>query len=329
MAQPRNNEESDKKDRTAAGIYARHMLHTPHEFEEEREMGRDIIVAVLLFLMAVGHTFSDAPFPYLSWSLCGGFLVALILRERAFRHRERFVNQLKSHRRELRNGGTVVVDQALVRYDTLLTTYIFTIGGLVTSIIVPSRYHHWTGEAPPQSLAFTLISWCTGWWCLGGPVTTVRCGIYNLRGGRIKSVAELIDKPLLARLNRAEQMLRAELEEEAARIRAERREEEKKRADAAQAFTGNGSRSGTALARASSQKLRSKHIPVKPVSENPLDQLHLDLEQRFQPLRVKAGELASRAEKHPMGRGTLAILRAVFCPTQPPQRPGQPYLPGN
>lgn len=285
-----------------------------HEFENEREMGRDILVLLLLAVMVAGHSFSDAPFPYLSWALFGSYLCAVFFRERAFRERERFLNQLKSHRSELRRGGTVVVDQSLVRYDTLLTTYVMTIGGIFSSVTVPSRYHHWTGEAPPQSLCFTVLSLLTGWWSPGGPAATIRGGIYNLRGGRIKTVAELIDRPLLARINRLEERYRREEEQERERREKEEKDESARIAERKKVFTGDGSRSGVELAKRGGPSSEAQLRPRK--DEPPPGYLQQRLTRQLEPLRARLGAATARLESRPGGARAVRIARRLIRPSE-------------
>ena len=121
------------------------------------------------------------------------------------RHRERkrkdFIHQLKSCRKELRAGGTVVVDHHLIRYRSVISTYYLNFGGLCCSIRIPSPYRVTdAGDEHHDSVFCSIASLLAGWWAIpGGPVSTLTTILQNWNGGERATVAELIDLPLLKR----------------------------------------------------------------------------------------------------------------------------------
>lgn len=163
-------------------------------------MGRDIIAFLILLLVIVSYYLHGEPvLPAVTVFL--GLAFAVALRGRRERVRMDFVNQLKSHRRELRQGGTVVVDQMLLRYDSVLTTYFATVGAFLSSVDIASPYHLYTGEDRMEPLVYSLFSLCFGWWHFPhGPLLTVGYIQKNLRGGDRITVAMLIDSYALRRL---------------------------------------------------------------------------------------------------------------------------------
>ena len=83
------------------------------------------------------------------------FIIAYHIREKNNRKRLEFINQLKSHRSELRKGGTVVVDSMLLRYDSLISTFYLNVGVLFMNIIIPSTYKKKEEIEPFKPLFFS------------------------------------------------------------------------------------------------------------------------------------------------------------------------------
>ncbi len=130
------------------------------------------------------------------------FLGALFLRERRIRARTDFVNQLKSCRNELRRGGSVVVDNLVLRYNSPLTTFHLSVGALFFHVSIPSRYRPAYGENQPEAVTHSLCSLLFGWWSVPhGPLRTLHALMFNLQGGERTTVAWLIDRVLLERLS--------------------------------------------------------------------------------------------------------------------------------
>lgn len=159
---------------------------------------QEFLVLIFLLSLCVTEAMSGGPV----WApllILTAYLAALYLRRKRHQQRTDFVNQLKSYRRELRSGGTVVVDTLMLRYGTVLATYRLNIGALLTNIVVPSRYHISSGEEQGESLLYSLLSVVSGWWAFPtGPLITLSLIKQNLGGGEKISVAALIDAPLLA-----------------------------------------------------------------------------------------------------------------------------------
>ncbi|MCC6953847.1 MAG: hypothetical protein IT290_06990 [Deltaproteobacteria bacterium] len=171
---------------------------------------RDFLALFLLSLI-VASTWKQGALVYPPLIYLVIYLGALLLRLRRERERELFVNQLKSHRKELRSGGTVVVDNQLLKYDTPVTTYLLQVGGLISVVTIPSRYHRYPDQARAEGLVYSLCTVCSGWWHLpAGPLDTVAVILENLRGGTRKSVAELIDGKLLQRMASQDERIRRE-----------------------------------------------------------------------------------------------------------------------
>ncbi len=155
-------------------------------------MAGELLYLFVLFLVALRSYLADVSL-LLPGAAIASFLLAIFLRERVVKQRTDFINQLKSHRRELRAGGTVVVDGLLLRYDSVLRYYEVSIGHLVTSIEIPTPYRLHKGESHPEAIICAVISLFTGWWSITGPQTTLAVILLNLGGGSKKPVSQLID----------------------------------------------------------------------------------------------------------------------------------------
>lgn len=157
---------------------------------------RQILAILLLLLLTTNRYFDDSL--TLPWaSLLILFTSAVFLGRKRQKERTNFVNQLKSQREALRKGGTVVVDNVLLRYESILTTYYFCIGGLISSVTVPSNYVIASDEEEKSGLLYSLVSLLSGWWAIpDGPIQTINLIRINLAGGQKQSVAELIDLEL-------------------------------------------------------------------------------------------------------------------------------------
>lgn len=161
-------------------------------------MGNDFVTFLFLLLLLAatyigGHAMAA---PAVGLAL---FVAVILLREHRERARQDFINQLRGCRSELRAGGTVVVDNLLLRYDTELTTYHLCIGLLLETVLIPSRYQPATGEAHHESVLYSLCSLFSGWWAFpSGPMLTLGVIQRNLTGGERTVVALLIDEKLFA-----------------------------------------------------------------------------------------------------------------------------------
>lgn len=166
---------------------------------------RDLGVLFILVLITASAWKHDAliypPLIYL-----GVYLLALYLRRHRERARTIFLNQLKTHRAELRSGGTIVVNNQLLKYDSMLTTYRVQVGGIISSVTIPSHYKRSPDEDRHESIIYSLCTLFSGWWHLPtGPLETIAIIVENLRGGERKSIAQLIDGRLLERLEERRQ----------------------------------------------------------------------------------------------------------------------------
>jgi len=152
------------------------------------------IIILLLLSILLGGSLASETSVLPSTLLLAVFVVTIVLRRLRSHHRLQFVNQLKSYRRELRNGGTVVVDNSLLRYNTVLATYYVNVGALFGSFYVPSHFHiHGTSEHSAP-LLYSLASLVLGWWHLPtGPLITLALVAQNLSGGEQITVGRLID----------------------------------------------------------------------------------------------------------------------------------------
>lgn len=162
---------------------------------------QEFIVFFFLLGLCITEAFNGRPL----WApllFLLGFLLALYLRRKRHQQRTDFINQLKSHRRELRGGGTVFVDSLMLRYNTVVTTYNLSIGVVLLNIVIPSRHKIADGDDHGESLLYSVLSIISGWWAFpAGPVITLSVIKRNLSGGDKVSVGQLIDAPLLDALS--------------------------------------------------------------------------------------------------------------------------------
>lgn len=159
-------------------------------------MAGELLYLFILLLIALRNFLAGASL-VLPGTLLAVFLLAVLLRERAERQRTDFLNQLKSQRKELRAGGTVAVDGLLLRYDTVLSYYVLSVGTLFTNVNIPTQYSLHHGESHPEAFACSIVTLLTGWWSISGPQTTIAVILQNLRGGDSKPVSLLIDAGLI------------------------------------------------------------------------------------------------------------------------------------
>jgi hypothetical protein len=150
-----------------------------------------VFLLLLLTATAWPHGFEYALSP-LAYLLL--LVVSLLLRSAQERTRIRFFNQLKSSRKELRHGGSVLVDGLVLHYHSVVTTYRYVIGGLFFSVLIPSRFRSTDRSSSAEAYLSALCSVFTGWWSIPhGPLVTVVTALQNLHGGEKIFVAELID----------------------------------------------------------------------------------------------------------------------------------------
>lgn len=199
-------------------------------------MKQDLFVLAFLALACL-HAFVRGTNMLAPLIVLGIFLLAVFVRESRRRKRADFITQLKSYRRELRSGGTVVVDNMMLRYDSPITSYHLTVGVLFTSIAIPSPYRLSTGEGHPESFIYSLLSLFSGWWAFPmGPILTLHYIRENLSGGEEMPVAMLIDGKLIMR-----SVEESTVENFTARLKGESAE------DDVELFTGKRSRSNMKL----------------------------------------------------------------------------------
>lgn len=164
-------------------------------------MRPEIISLFLISLIALSRLQNGGdPTPFFLYL---GLLVGVLwLRGRRERKRRDFVHQLKSCRKELRSGGTVVIDGHLLRYNSVISTFYLNFGGVFCSVRIPTHYRVTSEQNDHHHDSFycSLGSLLTGWWAIpAGPLQTITTIIQNISGGERLSVAELIDLPLLKR----------------------------------------------------------------------------------------------------------------------------------
>lgn len=154
------------------------------------------LLYTLLLLLLIVRDLLQGDTPGIPLTLLSVLLAAVLLRERNERIRTDFINQLKSRRRELRNGGTVAVDGLLLRYDTVVVWYVLSVGTLFTNVTIRTRFRIYTGDAHPENIVCSAVSLLTGWWSITGPSSTIAAILSNLQGGARKPINLLIDAPL-------------------------------------------------------------------------------------------------------------------------------------
>lgn len=171
-------------------------------------MGWDIFFFLLLLLLFASAWVTGSSLLIPSIPLAA-FTIGVLVRAQHNKKRQEFVSQLKSCRKELRSGGTVSIDNMLLRYESSITTYYITVGTLLNTIVIPSPYQIYkTGETHSEGLIYGLISLLAGWWAINGPLTTVHTLVQNIRGGESTTVAMLIDEPLFRNREKVEKIPR-------------------------------------------------------------------------------------------------------------------------
>jgi hypothetical protein len=169
-------------------------------------MSWDIFFFLLLLLLFASAWLTNSSLIVPSIPLAA-FSIAVLIREQHNKKRQEFISQLKSHRKELRSGGTVNVDNMLLRYESPITSYHITVGTLFTTVTIPSHFRHYKkDETHAEALVYGLISILAGWWSINGPMATVHTLLQNLHGGETTTVAMLIDEPLLRNTEKVEKM---------------------------------------------------------------------------------------------------------------------------
>ncbi|MCB0323605.1 MAG: hypothetical protein KDD69_08525 [Bdellovibrionales bacterium] len=165
-------------------------------------MGLNLLFFLATLLVVIGNAMRGASIAAPA-TVLALFLLALLCRTLKLRKDLILLNQLKSYRRELRQGGTVAVDSMLLRYDSTLTSYTVSVGFLVFNIEIPSGYRLFQEQDYGESFLYSLLTLATGWWSLNGPWHTIHTVLENSRGGRRGSVAMLIDGPRFRETNPA------------------------------------------------------------------------------------------------------------------------------
>lgn len=156
-------------------------------------MLRFTLILILACLLGLAY-FARHLEAFFFLSLLVLIVILAIIRDQQLRVRQIFVNQLKSYQKDLRAGGTVIVDGMLIRKTSVLHTYYINIGALLGSITIPTRYHLDTGIDDARGLLCSLVSLVSGWWSLPyGPLINLVLVQQNFRGGEKSTVMELID----------------------------------------------------------------------------------------------------------------------------------------
>lgn len=232
-------------------------------------MFRDLVAIVLIAIIVVASFVRGDPF----FSLLALFIIfvaAVFVREKHERARVDFINQLKSSRKELRSGGTVVVDNELIRYNTVLTTYWLNVGGLVANISIPSPFLATAGHDHSHGIFYSLVSLVSGWWAFPeGPIITINYLRQNLSGGNQITVAMLIDGALIRRSFEQEYARKQSAAEQAAHDKLSKPDAVKQPKKVAHPSTGIDS---------ASQKLLDR--PTSAAHERSLEERLVEFENR-------------------------------------------------
>jgi hypothetical protein len=130
----------------------------------------------------------------LAWLVIASVPIGLFLFIRSERRRDQeFLRWLSENSDAIDRGGARYRD-ALITPETRVTRYAVAISLLVVSFTVRSGLyivgHHATALV---ATAFTVISLIFGWWGVPwGPVFTVRAVWRNVRGGAMRTIADLV-----------------------------------------------------------------------------------------------------------------------------------------
>ena len=154
----------------------------------------ELISALSLLLLSVSAYLRGGLYLIPS-AMLGSLLLAIFLRQRFRNARRDFVNQLKSYRKELRAGGTVIVEGMNLRLDTELSAYRCIVGTLFSTLVIESIFRKTEDGSHPDALTYSLGTLLLGWWSLSGPVWAMLALSENLRGGKRIKIQELINTP--------------------------------------------------------------------------------------------------------------------------------------
>lgn len=148
-------------------------------------------LSLLLLLLVSTATSLSGRSPLIPLSLFFALLAVLLLRTARERGRSDLLNQIRSYRRELRQGGSVIINGKLITAATVLTTYSVTVGGVVCNINLPSAYY--SKKDPSEAVLYSCLSLITGWFSIpSGPMLTLLSISTNLLGGEELPVADLV-----------------------------------------------------------------------------------------------------------------------------------------
>ncbi len=163
-------------------------------------MQRDLLT-LFLFCLIIFSTYNNGLNPSIPLLFLALYILAMIFRNNLRQKRIEFINQLKSHRNELRNGGAVVIDGIVLRYSSQITSYQIPVGGIVGHMDILTPYRKYKQGDNGEAIILSLTALATGWWAIPyGPITTCKAIYNNLKGGSKTTVAKLIDEKLLERL---------------------------------------------------------------------------------------------------------------------------------
>lgn len=160
-------------------------------------MWSDLFLLVLTALVALAQALDGQP-PWVMLFFFSFFGLMLLLRERQNRRRREFLDLLRCSRQALMAGGTVMINDRCIRYNTALVTYKASVGALFSSVTICSRYHHLDEGRSHEAVALNILSLMSGWWSPTGPLHTLACLKQNFAGGEKQLVSELCTdlKPL-------------------------------------------------------------------------------------------------------------------------------------
>ena len=153
-----------------------------------------LIGAVGTYNAAISNNERDVLISFAILIVCGFTFLYLGKSKKDRKEPDAFLVELQENKERILNGGWRYKDFVL-KPDTVLTQYMFTLSLITVSFKVPSRYYIVGQENTAfVNLIYTSLTFLTGWWGIPmGPIFTVQSLYTNLKGGKRIAVSSILN----------------------------------------------------------------------------------------------------------------------------------------